>query len=208
MALGQTIACQKREIKSKGYLNQMKRKDFVPGIIYGQGQEAVPIFMVNRELTRILEKHGSNGLFALEMEGETQPAMALIKEVQKHPISGKVIHVDFQTVNMNEKIHGTVAVHLHGEGAVIARGGILQAGAKEVDVTCMPKDLPESFVVDISEMDIGQKVVVGDLTIPAGVEITSDPDIIIATILAPSRAAVETQEESEGEAEAEAQAAE
>ncbi|HEX3010544.1 MAG TPA: 50S ribosomal protein L25, partial [Syntrophomonadaceae bacterium] len=118
MALGQEIECKQREIKSKGYLNQMKAKDLVPGIIYGQGQEAKPIFLVGREFSRIIDKHGSHGLFSLQMEGETKPAMALVKEMQKHPINGKVIHVDFLTVNMNEKIHSTVTIYIHGEDEV------------------------------------------------------------------------------------------
>jgi large subunit ribosomal protein L25 len=200
MALGQKIDCKQREIKSKGFLNQMKAKDLVPGIIYGQGQEAKPVFLVGRELSRIIDKHGTHGLFALQMEGETKPAMALVKEVQKHPLNGKVIHVDFLTVNMNEKIHGTVTIYIHGEDEIINKGGILQAGAKDIEVSCMPQDLPEHVTVDVSGLEIGHKLVIGDLQIPEGVEVTSDPDTMIVTVLAPNRA-LETQEASEGQAE-------
>jgi large subunit ribosomal protein L25 len=200
MALGQKIDCKQREIKSKGFLNQMKAKDLVPGIIYGQGQEAKPVFLVGRELSRIIDKHGTHGLFALQMEGETKPAMALVKEVQKHPLNGKVIHVDFLTVNMNEKIHGTVTIYIHGEDEIINKGGILQAGAKDIEVSCMPQDLPEHVTVDVSGLEIGHKLVIGDLQIPEGVEVTSDLDTMVATVLAPNRA-LETQEASEGQAE-------
>ncbi|MEN6461062.1 MAG: 50S ribosomal protein L25 [Syntrophomonas sp.] len=200
MALGQKIDCKQREIKSKGFLNQMKAKDLVPGIIYGQGQEAKPVFLVGRELSRIIDKHGTHGLFALQMEGEAKPAMALVKEVQKHPLNGKVIHVDFLTVNMNEKIHGTVTIYIHGEDEIINKGGILQAGAKDIEVSCMPQDLPEHLTVDVSGLEIGHKLVIGDLQIPEGVEVTSDPDTMIVTVLAPNRA-LETQEASEGQAE-------
>lgn len=210
MALGQKIDCKPREIKSKGFLNQMKAKDLVPGIIYGQGQEAEPVFLAGRELSRIFDKHGSNGLFALQMEGAAKPAMALVKEVQKHPINGKVIHVDFMTVNMNEKIRGTVTIYIHGEDEIINKGGILQAGAKELEVSCMPQDLPEHVIVDVSALEIGQKMVISDLQVPEGVEVTSDMDTMVVTVLAPSRASIEeeTQEAGEGQAEEENNSAE
>jgi large subunit ribosomal protein L25 len=206
MALGQKIECKKREIKSKGFLNQMKAKDFVPGIIYGQGQEAQPVFLAGREFSRIIDKHGIHGLFSLQMEGEAKPAMALVKELQKHPLNGSLVHVDFLTVNMNEKIHSTVTIYIHGEDEVINKGGILQAGAKEIEVSCMPQDLPEHLTVDVSELEIGHKIVAGDLQVPQGVEMISDPDTVIATVLVPSRASIETQEESEEQAEAEKEA--
>jgi large subunit ribosomal protein L25 len=203
MALGQKIECEKREIKSKGFLNQMKEKEFIPGIIYGHGQEATPVFLAGRELSRIFDKHGYHGLFSLQLKGEKKPKMALVKEVQKHPINGKVIHVDFLMVNMNEKIQSMVTIYIHGEEEVIKKGGILQAGAKEIEIACMPQDLPEYVTADVSELEFGHKIVVGDLQLPQGVEMISDPDTVIATVLAPSRASVETQEESEGQDEAE-----
>lgn len=179
----------------------MKRKDFVPGIVYGKGQAGSPIFMSGGELSRVFSKHGLHGLFSLQMEGEAKPDMVLIKEIQKHPVSGKVNHVDFMTVNMNETIHSTVAVYIHGEDEVIKNGGVLQAGAKEIEVSCLPENLPEHLMVDVSQLSIGHKITVGDLQVPAGVEVITDPDAIVATILSPNRASLETQEMSEGQAE-------
>lgn len=199
MSKAQTLNCQVRTIKNQGYLNEMKRKNLVPGIIYGQGHENAPVFLEGRELNRIFEKHGSRGLFSLQMEGQTKPTMALIREVQKHPVNGKIIHVDFLSVNMDEEIHSTVSIIISGEDEVLKNDGIPQLGAKEVQVLCLARNLPESLTVDVSGLGIGNKITAADLAMPEGVELTSDPDTMIITVLAPGRAAVaaETAENEE-----------
>lgn len=199
MANAQNVNCKVRTVQTKGYLNKMKRDNYIPGVVYGKGQEAVPLFFEGRELNRIFERHGSKGLFSLQIEGEKSPKMALIRELQKHPVSGKVIHVDFLSVNMNEKIHSTVSIIITGEQEIINNGGIPQLGAKEVEVLCLPRDLPESFTIDGSALGIGHKIAAADLKMPEGVELASDPETILITVLAPGRAATAEAEPTEGE---------
>lgn len=206
MSTALALKCTARTIKNQGYLNEMKRKNYVPGIVYGQGQENVPVFLEGRELSRIFDKHGSRGLFSLQIEGQAKPAMVLIREVQKHPLNGKLIHVDFMSVNMDEQIHSTVSIVINGEDEILKNGGIPQLGAKEVQVLCLARDLPESITVDVSGLGIGQKITVAELTVPEGVELTTDPETMVITVLAPGRGAVE--EEAEAEAKAEEPAAE
>ncbi|NLE27296.1 MAG: hypothetical protein GX625_18570, partial [Clostridiaceae bacterium] len=110
--LGQKLNARKREIKNRGYLNQLKRSEQVPAVIYGKGEEAVPIILEKRELNRIFNVHGSRGLFSLEIEGESKPMMTLIREIQRNPVSGQLIHLDFLSVNLNEKINSNVGVLL------------------------------------------------------------------------------------------------
>lgn len=197
MSTAQTVNCKVRTINSKGYLNEMKRNQFIPGVIYGKGQESIPVFFQGKELTRIFEKHGSRGIFSLQVEGEAQPTMALIREVQKHPVNGNVIHVDFLSVNMNEQIHATVRIIVTGEDELIEKGGIPQLGAKQLEVLCLARNLPESFTVDASGLDIGQKIVAADIEMPEGIELVSEPESVIISILAPGRgtAIEETEEE-------------
>jgi len=189
------LKCEIREKKTKGYLNQMLKQEWVPGIVYGQEQDPVPIFLKRRDFYKNISSHGARGLFTLQIEGESSPTMALVRDMQKHPISGHVIHLDFLTVNMSENISNNVGIYLEGEDELIKKGLILQNGVKEVGVTCMPKDLPEVFVYNVANLDIGDKVTIRDLAVPDGVEITTELDAVVAAVLAPSRAAGEQEEE-------------
>lgn len=205
MALAQTLECKKRNIKNKGYLKEMKRNGWVPGIIYGKGTEPRAVFMEFRKLNRIFTHHGFRGLFSLQIEGEDSSPVVLIREVQKNPLSGQITHLDFLTVNMAEKINSNVAVYLTGEEELMKTGGILQSGAKEIEVSCLPKDIPEYFSYDISGLQIGDKVVVADLQVPEGIEIISDAETLLAAVLAPSKAAEDEEEEETAEEAAESE---
>jgi large subunit ribosomal protein L25 len=201
--LGQKLNARKREIKNRGYLNQLKRSEQVPAVIYGKGEEAVPISLEKRQLNRIFNVHGSRGIFSLEIEGESQPMMTLIREIQRNPVSGQLIHLDFLSVNLNEKINSNVGVLLGGEEEVMKKGGILQAGLKEVQVLCFPQDLPEYLSADISSLEIGDTLHVADLIVPAEVEILTEAEAVIASILAPSKATAGEEEGVEGAGEGE-----
>ncbi len=189
MATLQTIACKKREIKSKGYLKQMRRNHQVPGVIYGKGTEAMPVMLDEKQLKKTFKTYGYRGLFSLEVDGQEGPVTVLVREVQKHPINERVLHVDFLTVNMEEKIDSSIAVYITGEEEINKKGGILQLGIKEVDVSCLPQDLPNYLTCDVSNLEIGGKITVGGLKAPENVKITSDPETVIALVLAPSKAA-------------------
>jgi large subunit ribosomal protein L25 len=205
MALAQTLECKKRDIKNKGYLKEMKRNGWVPGIIYGQDTQPRAVFMGIRQLNKVFNRYGIRGLFSLQIEGEGNSPVALIREVQKNPLSGLITHIDFLTINMNEKISSNIAVYLTGEEELMKTGGILQSGAKEIEVSCLPKDLPDHFSYDLSGLQIGDKVVIADLQVPEGVEILSDAETLLAAVLAPSKAAMEDEagEETGDEAEPE-----
>lgn len=195
MTNAEKISCSPRELKTRGYLNELKRSGFVPGTVYGKGIDNQPISLDLRQLSRVFQSHGSRGLFSLEIEGKGKPVMAVVREIQRHPINGQVVHVDFWQVRMDEKINNTVGIVIIGEEELLRKGGIMQAGSKEIEVSCLPQDIPESFTCDVSELEIGEKITVADLKVPADVEIISDPDTLIVTVLAPSRATAEEEEE-------------
>jgi large subunit ribosomal protein L25 len=116
--------------------------------------------------------------------------MAQVKEIQKNRISGAITHVDFLAVKMDEKIHSMIRIHLVGEEEI--KGGTLQLIIREMPVVCLPGDLPEVVSLDISGLEIGSKVVIGDLSLPATVEALEDADTVVAHIVA---ATVEITEE-------------
>ncbi|NLT20921.1 MAG: 50S ribosomal protein L25 [Syntrophomonadaceae bacterium] len=200
MVLAQALTATRRELKTKGYLNELKRGGRIPGVIYGQAVEPFTISLDSKESQRIFNHHGYRGLFSLQIEGETKPRMVLIRDIQRQPISQQVTHIDFLLVNMKETITSLVAVQILGEEEVTKRGGVVQTGAKEVEVSCLPANIPESFVCDISNLEVGDKLVVADLVVDPEVEILTDPETMLAAVLAPSRAAVE-EETADGEGE-------
>ncbi|MFY9120134.1 MAG: 50S ribosomal protein L25 [Syntrophomonadaceae bacterium] len=205
MALAQTLKGVKRELKGKGHLHELRRGQMIPSIVYGQGREPLPIALEGRNLNRIFSHHGYSGLFSLELEGEPRPILALVREVQRHPVNREINHLDFLEVSMTEKITSSVPIHIVGEEEITKQGAILQAGAKELEVSCLPADLPDSVTVDVSQLQIGEKVTVADLVVGANVEKISDPDTVVAVILGASKSTDdETTEEEEATGESEA----
>ena len=205
MALAQTLKGVKRELKGKGHLHELRRGQMIPSIVYGQGREPLPIALEGRNLNRIFSHHGSSGLFSLELEGEPRPILALVREVQRHPVNREINHLDFLEVSMTEKITSNVPIHIIGEEEITKQGAILQAGAKELEVSCLPADLPESVICDVSQLQIGEKITVADLAVEANVEKISDPDTVVAVILGASKSTDdETTEEEEATGESEA----
>jgi large subunit ribosomal protein L25 len=196
------LVCRTREKKTKGYLREMMKKELIPAIVYGQ-EEPTLIFVNRRELYKKMGRHGTRGIFNLEIDGKKPPLMALIREVQKQALSGDIIHIDFFTVSRSEKISSKVGISIAGEEELIQKGLVLQTELKEVEVLCLPQDLPEVFSVDVSLMEIGDRVMVGDLVLPPGVEVNEDQESLICSVLAPTKAEVEPETEgagSEGEA--------
>ena len=205
MALAQTLKGVKRELKGKGHLHELRRGQMIPSIVYGQGREPLPIALEGRNLNRIFSHHGYSGLFSLELEGEPRPILALVREVQRHPVNREINHLDFLEVSMTEKITSNVPIHIIGEEEITKQGAILQAGAKELEVSCLPADLPDSVICDVSQLQIGEKITVADLAVEANVEKISDPDTVVAVILGASKSTDdETTEEEEATGESEA----
>jgi len=198
MALTQVLKCKNREVKNTGYLRQLKRDEWVPAVVYGKDNENLTILLAKKELSRVFTHIGTRGIFSLEIEGDKQAIMAQVREIQKNRMSGEIIHVDFLTVKMNEKIHSMIRIHLVGEEALTDKGGVLQQTLREIPVFCLPGDLPEVVTLDISDLEIGNRITVGDLPLPANVEV-EDADTVIANILgaAKDEAEVDKAEPSE-----------
>lgn len=186
MASTQVLQCKNRTVKNTGYLRQLKRNDWVPAVVYGRDRSNLNILLAKKELTRIFTRVGTRGIFSLEIEGENQAIVAQVREVQKNRLSGDITHVDFLTVKMNEKIHSMIRIHLVGEEALIEKASVLQLTHREIPVVCLPGDLPEMVTFDVSNLEIGSKITVRDLSLPATLEI-EDEDMVIASILSAAK---------------------
>lgn len=194
-----TLACQKRELASKSYLNTLKKNENIPGIVYGKEQNPIPITIGARDAQKVFNSYGIRGIFSLNLDGEAKPFMSVVREIQKHPITGKITHIDFMTISMTEKFTSVVPVHVIGEEAAAKEGGIVQFGLKEIEVECLPKDLPENITIDISDLAIGSNVAVSDLEQINGVTFLSDLEAVIVTVLAPSKATTDDEDTGTGE---------
>ncbi len=202
MAKSINLECAKREVSTKGKLHELRRQEMVPGVIYGRDVSPVPLTLKLADLTRIFRSRGTGGLYKLSIQGE-EPRMALLRDVQRKPLTGEIIHVDFMQVKMSENITAAVPVVITGDEELVKQGAILQAGLKEVEVECLPGDLPDSLHLDISGKSMGDTVLVQDLEHPAGVRIVTDSETVALVISHPAREVEETAEPDEGTADEE-----
>ncbi|MGI6488242.1 MAG: 50S ribosomal protein L25 [Syntrophomonadaceae bacterium] len=192
------LQCEAREIVNKSHRKQLRDSGLVPGVVYGLGRENAHISLDERTLLKLFREHGSRGILSLQL-ANGEPAMVLIREVQRHPISGKILHIDFLRIRMDEKLTSMVPIFVHGEEEIAKKGGVLQVGIKEVELECLPADLPDSLHADVSDLDIGDTITLSDIEIPDRVELLSEFDSMVATVLLPTMEEEEVEEVDEDE---------
>lgn len=159
----------------------------IPAVIYGRKRQAQNLELHTKEMEDLIHHAGSeNILVDLTVSGDSDPnRLALVQEIQHHPLSGKVLHVDFHEVSADERVTVAVPVEATGESIGVKNGGVLEHVLFRVKVRALPKDLPEVLVLDVSHLDIGQAVHIGDITPPAGVEVLGDKHISVLAVSAP-----------------------
>lgn len=194
----QTLDAKVRTSRKKGAARKERAAGRIPGVVYGEGQEAVNISVDWREFTRLL--HGAGGEHAVvELKMENAPdksGPAMLREVQHHPVRDDVLHIDFQRIRLDRKIVTYVPIHLEGKAKGLTEGGVLDYQLREVEVECLPADVPEYLELDITELEIGHSLHVSDLKAPGSVILITEPDRAVVTMLAP-RVAVEEEEAEE-----------
>ena len=120
----------------------------------------------------------------LEIEGaQEKTKLAIVQDIQRDPLTGSLIHVDFRAVNENDTIHATVPIQLTGEAVGVKAGGLLEQVLREIEVFCRPADLPESITNDVSELEIGDSLKVKDLSLPDGVSVKMDGEVIVSLVV-------------------------
>ena len=193
------LSAQYRERSSKEAVRALRRKGETPAVLYGKGVGNMPIKVSTKELEYILNNNviGST-LIDLDVDkGEKRESyLVMCREVQRDPLRRSCCMRIFQ-IELTQEIQTEIPVVLIGEPQGVQKGGILQHMLRGVAVSCLPTKLPEQIEIDISGLDIGEQVTVGDLEAPEGVQILSEPESVIALVVAP------TVEEEEEEAEEE-----
>jgi len=186
-----------RATEGRGASRRMRRAGKAPGIVYGGTARPTPIELDHNALFHALRNEAfHSSILTMRLDGAA--TKVLLRDVQMHPFRNEILHVDFQRVDENRKIHMKVPLHfINGENspAVKLNGAIVSHVTTELDISCLPKDLPEFIEVDLIELDVGHSMHVSALKLPAGViAVPQKTDPVVATAVVP-RAQVETEEE-------------
>ena len=181
------IQIEPREAGAKGKAKQLRREGKLPGIFYGPKAESVPLELDRKDfLSRVAGLEGSHLIRIKSSSPLLAERVALVKEMQFHPVTGEVVHADLYEVDLSARIRVKVPLHFVGKAEGVVRGGILQPVVREIEVECLPMDIPEYFDVEVSSLDIGHSLHVKDLSIPEGVTAIYESNLTLVTVVPPT----------------------
>jgi large subunit ribosomal protein L25 len=196
-----SIALERREETGKSFNRKLRQQGKAPGVVYGSGKEPVAVIFDPKVLdSKLRSGHaGINTLFDLEGDSSLQNRTVMVKELQREPLNGSVIHADFFEIDMLERIHVFVRVHLSGNAPGLLEGGVIEHALRDVELACLPNAIPDELIVDVSELELGQSLHVVDIALPEGVELVSDAELSVVSLLLPKVVEEEVVEPEEGE---------
>ncbi len=201
------ITAEKRDKVGKGATRQTRRDGNIPGVVYGPEYEPVSISIDERTLRQAFKSAaGSTALYDLEVENKKNKV--IVREIQRDPVTSKILHIDFHAVSMTQPIN--VAIPIHFEGipvGVTVDGGIMQTNMRDLEISCLPDQIPEFYELNVAELAIGDSIHVKDIKME-GVEILSDINRTVVVISAPTVVKVDEPIAEEGEELAEGEVAE
>lgn len=193
-----TLEVHPREETGKGASKRLRRIGMLPAVVYGGGKEAVPIQLKSAALHGLLKDSGENAVFLLKLGDTGKRRHTMVRKIDVNSVSRRVEHVDFQRIDLAQKVKVRVHVEVVGEPeGVRNEGGVLDFISREVEVECLPTNIPQKITVDVTELSIGQHLQIKDLEVGEGVEILDELDRVILSV-AHSRVAAEVEEFEEG----------
>jgi len=166
-------------------VKKLREQSLIPGIVYGKAKESIAVAVSPKEITTILRSAtGENTLFDLDLEGKRRKV--ILKEYQLEPVKGQILHADFYEVALDRALEVKVHVELQGTPVgVKVQGGILDFVTRELEVECLPADIPEKIVADVTHLEMGKHLRVSELTAPPKVKILTAPDVVVVHVVAP-----------------------
>jgi len=198
-----------RQNAGKGVARKLRAAGRIPGVCYGAGAETLHIQLDPAALERALRASsaGINTLFGLAGASELRGKSVLVKELQRDPVKGSLLHADLYAVDLTREIEVAVPLHLTGTAIGLMSGGIVDHQLREIQVSCLPGAIPESFHLDVTALEVGDSLHVRDVALPAGVTLVSDPDLSVVSVVAPAKAEEEVTPEAAAAAAAPAEGA-
>jgi len=178
-----TVTAEPRELRGKNEARRLRVRGLAPGVLYGANKDAVAVAINPKEMRKIL-RTGHNTIFDLAIQGgESTPVMVV--DWQNDPIKETLLHFDLKRIDLSKRITVKVPVHTKGEPkGVKLQGGLLEVVTREVEVECLPTDIPEQFTMDVAELMIGQNLRSSDIPLPESVRLVSSADQVIAHVVA------------------------
>ncbi len=200
------LSAQLRDGSGKGAARKLRRDGKIPAILYRRGEDGLSLVVSNDEFSNLLAKgQAKASVIRLKVkDGKESPERnVLIREIQTHPYKRDVYHIDLQEITMDQAITVKIPVKTVGESIGVEMGGIMEFKRRELEVTCLPGKIPDSIVIDITELDIGDSVHVESIVTPEGVTIPRDVNFTILTVVGAAPEEEEEVEEVEEEVEEE-----
>jgi large subunit ribosomal protein L25 len=177
-----------RNQSGKGAARTLRRSGQIPAIFYGPETRPISLYVRQMDLERIFKKHsGENLFFQVQLKGENQEESrtAMLKELQKDPVSRAYLHVDFYEVSLTKELEVEVGLRIVGKSKGVEKGGMLQEARRDLQIRCLPRNIPEYIEVDISGLDIGDSLHVRDLHLPEEIRVLNDLQTTIISVVAP-----------------------
>jgi len=180
-----TIAAEARSSRGKNEARRLRVAGATPAVLYGSGGESVAIAVNPKDIKKILQsKTGHNTIFDVAVKnGETSPVMII--DWQNEPIRETLLHVDLKRIDLTKRIRVKVPVHTHGDPiGVKLQGGLHELITREIEIECLPDEIPEEYIVDVSELSIGQNIRASDIPVGDAVKLVSNPEAVISHVVA------------------------
>ncbi|MBZ5587015.1 MAG: 50S ribosomal protein L25/general stress protein Ctc [Acidobacteriia bacterium] len=198
------IEVERRSSTGKGANRKLRAQGLIPAVVYGGGKEAVPVVIDRHTVTELLKQEkGRNTVFLLKMKGTKQERHAMVRDAQIDPLTRQYKHLDFIRVMKGQRLKVEVPVVLEGESAGVKIGGFLDWVGRSLHVECAAEAIPQSFHVDVSNLELGEHITAAEMALPEGVKLLDDPRKMIATVKTRGKEAEEVKPEEAAVAEAE-----
>ncbi|MBN2324656.1 MAG: 50S ribosomal protein L25 [Spirochaetes bacterium] len=196
------LTIQSREQTGKGAAKKLRRRGLIPGVMYGyKGDKAVTVH--GKEFLKMFEDIGEHAIITLDLD-EKEKIDVIVKDYQVDPVKRDIIHIDFLQIKAGQLLKTEIPVKLTGASKGVKMGGILEEYVRDIEIECLPKDLPEAFYIDVTDLDIGDSIHVKDIQVGEEIRVLSSPEQVVLTIGMPSKIAEPVVEEEEVTEEAEA----
>jgi large subunit ribosomal protein L25 len=190
------LKAEKRTDMRGSGTRKVRNAGFVPGVLYGNKVESTPVSVESVDFLKTIREVGRNGLFSLQVKGGKKHQV-MVQEVQTDPLKDSFVHIDFFEVDMKSEMDADVPVRLEGEAPGVKEGGVLAQLKHEISVKCLPADIPEEVVVDVSELNIGDGITVADIKASISVDVSSEDEETIVTVQPPTVEPDPEEEEAE-----------
>src|SRR3954449_764747 len=180
-----------RDGRGQGAPRRLRAEGLVPGVLYGHGLDPVSISLSSQDLLHFFHAtHGSATVVDLEVDGKKH--LAIPREIQRDHLRGRYVHIDFLEVRRDEKVKMSVEIHETGEAPGVKTGGVIEHHLRDVEIECLPGNVPEQITADVSKLELGEMLRLGDITVPFGVAFLTDPSTPVISVVTPAALRTET----------------